>query len=93
MVGNEAFYDAVMTRDRQQDGHFVYGVTSTGVYCRPSCASRRPKPENLRYYPLPEAAERAGFRPRKRCRPRAVEAPDPQAAAVRRACAAIARSE
>ena len=79
----------IAARDKTAVGQFWYSVSTTGVYCRPSCASRRPKPENLRYYPLPEAAERAGFRPCKRCRPRAVEAPDPQAAAVRRACAAI----
>ena len=91
MVTDESLYSAVLTRDRHQDGRFVYGVTSTGVYCRPSCASRRPKRENLRFYPVPEAAERAGFRACKRCHPRAVAAPDPQAATVRRACAAIER--
>src|SRR5579864_1425216 len=80
---------AVFTRDRNQDGRFVYGVTSTGIYCRPSCASRKPNVDNVQFFAVPEAAERAGFRACKRCRPQAVPAPDPQVAAVRRACAAI----
>jgi AraC family transcriptional regulator of adaptative response/methylated-DNA-[protein]-cysteine methyltransferase len=80
---------AVFTRDRSQDGSFVYAVTSTGIYCRPSCASRKPKTDNLRFYAVPEAAEQAGFRACKRCRPQSAAAPDPQVAAVRRACAAI----
>jgi len=80
---------AVLTRDRSQDGRFVYGVTSTGIYCRPSCPSRKPKGENLRFFAVPEAAERAGFRACRRCRPQHITAPDPQVAAVRRACTAI----
>src|SRR5271169_4616352 len=80
---------AVFTRDRSQDGSFVYAVTSTGIYCRPSCASRKPKTDNLRFYAVPEAAEQAGFRACKRCRPQSAAAPDPQIAAVRRACTAI----
>ena len=74
---------AVFTRDRSQDGRFVYGVTSTGIYCRPSCASRKPKGENLRFFAVPEAAERAGFRACRRCRPQHAAAPHPQVASVR----------
>ncbi|HYM30637.1 MAG TPA: bifunctional DNA-binding transcriptional regulator/O6-methylguanine-DNA methyltransferase Ada [Candidatus Cybelea sp.] len=80
---------AVLTRDRNQDGRFVYGVLTTRIYCRPSCSSRKPKPDNLRFFPVPEAAENAGFRPCKRCRPETHPAADPQVRAVRRACAAI----
>jgi len=61
---------AIAMRDAQYDGQFVYGVMTTRVYCRPSCASRSAKPENIRFFATPEAAERAGLRPCKRCRPR-----------------------
>jgi AraC family transcriptional regulator of adaptative response/methylated-DNA-[protein]-cysteine methyltransferase len=83
---------AVMARDAHADGAFVYAVTSTGVYCRPSCASRRPKPANIRFFDLPEAARRSGFRPCRRCRPDEAAPADPQLAAVRRACVAIERN-
>jgi AraC family transcriptional regulator, regulatory protein of adaptative response / methylated-DNA-[protein]-cysteine methyltransferase len=61
---------ALAQRDAAQDGAFVYGVMTTGVYCRPSCPSRRPKPENVRFFRDPAAAESAGLRECKRCRPR-----------------------
>jgi AraC family transcriptional regulator of adaptative response/methylated-DNA-[protein]-cysteine methyltransferase len=61
---------AVAARDASADGRFVYGVTSTGVYCRPSCPSRRPRPDRVRYYASPDAAEAAGFRACRRCQPR-----------------------
>jgi AraC family transcriptional regulator, regulatory protein of adaptative response / methylated-DNA-[protein]-cysteine methyltransferase len=60
---------AVTARDAGFDGTFVYGVVTTGVYCRPSCASRPAKPNNLRFFPDPAAAERAGLRACKRCKP------------------------
>ena len=53
-----------------RDGAFVFGVTSTGVYCRPSCPSRRPRPDRVRFFSQPDEAERAGFRACLRCRPR-----------------------
>lgn len=61
---------AVAERNEAFDGRFVYGVVTTGVYCRPSCPSRRPNPENLRFFASPNAAEAGGFRPCKRCRPK-----------------------
>lgn len=61
---------AVETRDASHDGEFVYGVTSTGVYCRPSCPSRRPSRANARFFDTPQAAEHGGFRACLRCRPR-----------------------
>ena len=62
-------WQAVSTRDASRDGVFFYGVITTGVYCRPSCASR-PLQKHVRYYPTVEAAEAAGLRACKRCRPR-----------------------
>jgi len=60
---DEARYHAVRARDARADGLFYYAVVTTGVYCRPSCAARRARPENVRFHDTPEAAERAGFRP------------------------------
>ncbi len=60
---------AVMTRDPALDGRFFYGVITTGVYCRPACRSRTPRPENLRFFANPVEAAAAGFRACKRCRP------------------------
>jgi AraC family transcriptional regulator, regulatory protein of adaptative response / DNA-3-methyladenine glycosylase II len=65
----DALYRAVASRDRRFDGRFVLGVTSTGIYCRPSCPARTPKPENVRYFAVPAAAVAAGFRACRRCRP------------------------
>ncbi|MEH1123042.1 DNA-3-methyladenine glycosylase 2 family protein [Micromonospora sp. CPCC 206061] len=62
------------SRDARFDGRFVVAVTSTRVYCRPSCPSRTPKPENTRFFGLPAAAESAGFRACRRCRPDAAPA-------------------
>lgn len=58
-----------MARDARADGTFVYAVRTTGIYCRPSCASRRPRPESVEFFAAPAAAERAGYRPCKRCTP------------------------
>ncbi len=62
-------WNALRLRDRTADGAFVYSVRTTGVYCRPSCAARMPRPENVGFHPSGAEAERAGFRPCKRCRP------------------------
>src|ERR1700747_975151 len=64
-------WDAVIARDAKQDGQFVFAVSTTGVYCRPSCAARRPRRENVQFFSRPEAAEQAGFRACLRCRPKA----------------------
>jgi AraC family transcriptional regulator, regulatory protein of adaptative response / methylated-DNA-[protein]-cysteine methyltransferase len=76
----------VLARDRRYDGAFVYAVRSTGIYCRPSCASRRPRRSVVTFFPIPELAERAGFRACRRCRPAGAAAADPQIARVREAC-------
>jgi AraC family transcriptional regulator, regulatory protein of adaptative response / methylated-DNA-[protein]-cysteine methyltransferase len=62
-------WNAVVARDRAAAGTFVYGVRSTGVYCRPGCASRRPRRDRVDFFDTPADAERAGFRPCKRCKP------------------------
>src|ERR1700710_2583283 len=60
---------AVATRDSAADGSFFYSVRTTGVYCRPSCGARPARPENVDFHATPADAERAGFRPCKRCKP------------------------
>ncbi len=84
--------EAVHRRDRSFDGVFVFGVRTTGVYCRPSCASRPARPENLSFHATPAAAEAAGFRPCKRCRPNERSTAAHQKA-VERACKMIRASE
>ncbi|MFT3925955.1 MAG: bifunctional DNA-binding transcriptional regulator/O6-methylguanine-DNA methyltransferase Ada [Myxococcales bacterium] len=59
----------LVARDAGADGQFYYSVETTGVYCRPSCGARRPNPKNVRFHATPQDAERAGYRPCKRCRP------------------------
>ena len=85
----EAQWLAVQTRDRGADGAFVYAVRSTGIYCRPSCPSRKPRRGQVVFFPLPEAAEQKGFRPCLRCRPRTINPRDPRAEAVARVCREI----
>ncbi len=65
----KAMRTAVTERDPAMSGRFIYGVITTGIYCRPACRSRTPRPENLRFFANPGAAETAGFRACKRCRP------------------------
>ncbi|MDF1505867.1 bifunctional DNA-binding transcriptional regulator/O6-methylguanine-DNA methyltransferase Ada [Roseisolibacter sp. H3M3-2] len=78
-------WDALVARDRAHDGAFVYGVRTTGVYCRPSCASRRPRRENVAFFDAAEAARAAGFRACKRCRPDAPPEAEPAFVARARA--------
>lgn len=85
----EALWRAVQMRDRGADGAFVYAVRSTGIYCRPSCPSRKPRREQVIFFPLPEAAEQQGFRACQRCRPRAGRLRDPRIKAVARVCREI----
>jgi len=67
--GQDPPWQAIVARDRNFDGHFYYAVKTTGVYCRPSCAARAAKPNNVSFYPSCADAEQAGFRPCKRCKP------------------------
>lgn len=86
----QEYWRALQQRDASYDGQFVYGVRSTGIYCRPSCSSRQPLPENVRFFALPDQAEQAGFRACKRCQPRLAHAPDPQLELVERICRLLA---
>lgn len=72
MMTEESKYEAVRSRDARFDGVFFLGVRTTGIYCRPSCPAVTPKRENVRYYPTAAAAQGAGFRACRRCRPDAV---------------------
>ena len=80
-------WHAVQTRSRASDGQFVYAVSSTGIYCRPSCPSRRPRRDRVAFFETPEGAREAGFRACKRCHPNdAVTPADPWIEKIRRAC-------
>lgn len=68
-ITDDPRWAALLARDPAADGRFLYSVRTTGVYCRPSCGARRAKPENVRFHDTCADAERAGFRPCKRCRP------------------------
>jgi len=81
----ERRWQAVVERDGALDGTFVFGVSSTGIFCRPSCPSRRPRRENVRFFEHTTAAEKAGFRACLRCRPKALDG-NPQSAMVRSVC-------
>jgi len=83
---------AVRARDAAADGHFVFSVKTTGVYCRPSCAARPARPENVAFHDTPADAERAGFRPCKRCRPTGPSRAEREAALVAEACRMIERA-
>ncbi|HUF34421.1 MAG TPA: bifunctional DNA-binding transcriptional regulator/O6-methylguanine-DNA methyltransferase Ada [Gemmatimonadales bacterium] len=73
LQNDELRWHAVLHRDEAADGSFVYAVASTGIYCRPSCPSRRPRRGQVRFFADPEAAEGAGFRACRRCAPREPE--------------------
>jgi AraC family transcriptional regulator of adaptative response/methylated-DNA-[protein]-cysteine methyltransferase len=88
---DEARWAAVTRRDAKADGTFYYSVRTTGIYCMPSCASRQARRENVRFYATRPEAERAGFRPCKRCRPDS-EPGAARTAAVAAACRLIEES-
>jgi AraC family transcriptional regulator of adaptative response/methylated-DNA-[protein]-cysteine methyltransferase len=89
-TGLDLRWKALAERDHAADGTFVYGVTSTGIYCRPSCPSRRPRADRVRFYDTAIEARQAGFRPCKRCRPDTVGMAQPGIEAVQRASAYLA---
>lgn len=82
-VDPEQAWEAVVHHDRRFDGRFVYAVRTTGVYCRPSCASRRPNRRNVHFFAGPADAEAEGFRACRRCRPRTIATEDADLRAVR----------
>lgn len=83
----------VLARDAAADGSFVYSVATTGVFCKPSCASRRARPQNVRFHADAAAARAAGFRPCKRCRPDGGSLAEEHAALVAAACRRIERED
>lgn len=88
-----ALWTAVSTRDPAYDGLFVYAVGTTGVFCRPTCPSRRPKRENTCFFPAADQARAAGFRPCRRCRPEQASSNGPHVEAIAKVCEAIAAAE
>src|SRR6266446_3675860 len=84
-------WQAVLARDANHDGKFVFAVSSTGVYCRPSCPSRRPRRENVSFFRKPGEAEKAGYRGCLRCRPKAIGG-NRQAEMVKAVCRYIERN-
>ncbi|HET7314784.1 bifunctional DNA-binding transcriptional regulator/O6-methylguanine-DNA methyltransferase Ada [Salinisphaera sp.] len=86
-------WQAVVSNDPDADGDFFYAVKTTGVYCRPSCASRRPRPENMVFFDTGAQAELAGYRACKRCAPGRASPAERDRARVARACRMIGMSE
>lgn len=86
-------WNSVLNRDADADGRFFYSVKTTGVYCRPSCAARLPRPENVAFHDTQAAAQLAGFRPCKRCKPDQESLSERYSTLVTRACRIIEASE
>src|SRR5204863_5094310 len=89
VMSHPEMWNAVLERDSSRDGNFVFAVKSTGIYCRPSCGSRRPRREHVSFFQLPEGAEQAGFRACLRCHPGDAHFRDPQIEMVREVCRLI----
>ncbi len=90
---DETQWQAVLRKDACFDGQFVFAVSSTHIYCRPSCPSRRPQRERVSFFQLPAQAEQKGFRACRRCHPRDVGLVDPQVQMVQRVCRMIEESQ
>jgi len=86
-------WTSVLARDATADGSFYYSVRTTGVYCKPSCAARTPRPENVQFYKSLDEAEQAGFRPCKRCKPDQPALAEQHAAIIAATCQQIEHSE
>ncbi|MEY4939711.1 MAG: hypothetical protein RIQ93_1446 [Verrucomicrobiota bacterium] len=84
---------ALLQKDAAADGHFLYSVRTTGIYCRPSCASRMPLRKNVDFHPTCQVAEAAGFRACKRCHPSGPDAAARHAAMIVKACRLIDSSD
>ena len=85
MKTDDRRWEAVAAKDSRFDGQFVFAVSSTKIYCRPSCPSRRPRRERVTFFDLPAAAEQAGFRACLRCEPRRPRVIDSRVELVERA--------
>ncbi len=93
MTVHDPRWERLRNRDSSECGSFVYGVVTTGVYCRPGCPSRLPREENIRFFASREEAEQAGFRPCKRCQPDCAALAERHAEAISKACALIEAAE
>lgn len=91
-LNDELRWHAVEQRDQRANGTFVYAVKTTGIYCRPACSAKRPRRENVEFHATSVDAERAGFRPCKRCKPSTVAAESAHAQVVAKACRVIVES-
>jgi AraC family transcriptional regulator of adaptative response/methylated-DNA-[protein]-cysteine methyltransferase len=89
LTPTSAMWHAIATRDASADGTFVFGVRSTGIYCKPRCPARRPLHKNVVFFALPAAARQNGFRACKRCKPDTAHPSDPRVAVVARVCREI----
>ncbi len=89
----QACWQAVSDRNKEYDGVFVYAVRSTGIYCRPSCPSRRPRREQVQFFDRPAAAEQAGFRACRRCHPQKATVEDPNLGLVEQMCRYLVERE
>ena len=92
-IENDPRWAAIVARDARADGSFFYSVKTTGVYCRPSCAARLPRPQNVAFHISRAQAERAGFRPCKRCKPDQPGLAEQHAARIAAVCRLIESSE
>ncbi|WP_423226588.1 bifunctional DNA-binding transcriptional regulator/O6-methylguanine-DNA methyltransferase Ada [Candidatus Amarolinea aalborgensis] len=90
MMDQDRYWQAVLARDAQFDGQFIYAVHSTGVYCRPSCPSRRPRRDGVIFFAAPAAAEAAGYRPCRRCQPDRPIPAEPNLSLIQDVCAYLA---
>jgi AraC family transcriptional regulator of adaptative response/methylated-DNA-[protein]-cysteine methyltransferase len=89
----DARWNAVVGKQADADGRFVYAVATTGIFCRPSCSSRQPARRNVSFYETVAEAEQAGYRACRKCGGQPKGANDPQLVAVRRACQEIEASD
>jgi AraC family transcriptional regulator, regulatory protein of adaptative response / methylated-DNA-[protein]-cysteine methyltransferase len=92
-VTSDPRWESVVTKDKDADGSFYYSVKTTGVYCRPSCGARLARPENVQFYKTTEDAEKAGFRPCKRCKPAGLSLTAENTAKIAMACRLIESAE
>lgn len=93
VIQNDTRWAALVSRDRDADGKFYYSVATTGVYCRPSCAARLARPENVHFYATRDEAEQAGFRPCKRCKPDQASLVEQHASTIADVCRHIEESD
>src|ERR1700747_2180302 len=92
-VADDPRWARIVARDKTADGHLWYSVSTTGVYCRPSCPSRTANPKNVQLHDTLESARATGFRPCKRCNPDGPSVECDNAALVEKACRIIEESE